>query len=180
MLDLDSFLVSLYVLVDDWWKLKHSSEPPRAGRPALLTATPRSSPWLFRSPVVVPLQKRARFLALCSCTSAPLLPEPLFPKPIQPQGALCGARFASLPACSGPNALWRLGGLPYPGHHSHPGHREGKSFSQRAVCRAGHLREERLQDRVGLRVLKVALSVSPEGVISAPSGWRRQPPTSAP
>jgi hypothetical protein len=37
MLDLDSFLVSLYVLVDDWWKLKHSSQPPRVGRPALLT-----------------------------------------------------------------------------------------------------------------------------------------------
>jgi Transposase DDE domain len=37
MLDLDSFLVSLYVLVDDWWKLEHSSEPPKVGRPALLT-----------------------------------------------------------------------------------------------------------------------------------------------
>jgi len=37
MLDLDSFLVLLYVLVDDWWKLEHSSEPPRVGRPALLT-----------------------------------------------------------------------------------------------------------------------------------------------
>jgi hypothetical protein len=37
MLDLDSFLVSLYVLVDDWWNLEHSSEPPRAGRPALLS-----------------------------------------------------------------------------------------------------------------------------------------------
>ena len=37
MLDLDSFLVSLYVLVDDWWKLEHASEPPRAGRPALLS-----------------------------------------------------------------------------------------------------------------------------------------------
>ncbi len=37
MLDLDSFLVSLYLLVDDWWKLERSSEPPRAGRPALLT-----------------------------------------------------------------------------------------------------------------------------------------------
>jgi hypothetical protein len=37
MLDLDSFLVSLYVLEEDWWKLEHSSEPPRAGRPALLT-----------------------------------------------------------------------------------------------------------------------------------------------
>jgi hypothetical protein len=45
MLDLDSFLVSLYVLVDDWWKLEHSSEPPRAGRPALLLPTPRSSRW---------------------------------------------------------------------------------------------------------------------------------------
>jgi hypothetical protein len=37
MLYLYSFLVSLYVLVDDWWKLKHSSDPPRTGRPALLT-----------------------------------------------------------------------------------------------------------------------------------------------
>jgi Transposase DDE domain len=37
MLDLDSFLVSLYVLVDDWWNLEHASEPPRVGRPALLT-----------------------------------------------------------------------------------------------------------------------------------------------
>jgi len=36
-MDLDSFLVSLYVLVDDWWKLDHSSEPSKAGRPALLS-----------------------------------------------------------------------------------------------------------------------------------------------
>src|SRR5215207_1238513 len=101
---------------------------------------------------VAPLQKRARFLALCSRTSAPLLPEPLFPKPTQPEGALSGARFARLPACSGPNALWCFGGLPCPGHYSHSCHCEGESFSQGTVCRAGHLREERLQDRVGLRV----------------------------
>jgi len=37
MLDLDSFLVSLYVLVDDWWKLDHASQPPKTGRPALLS-----------------------------------------------------------------------------------------------------------------------------------------------
>ena len=37
MLDLDSCLVSLYVLVDDWWKLKHASQPPKTGRPALLS-----------------------------------------------------------------------------------------------------------------------------------------------
>jgi len=40
-MDLDSFLVSLYVLVDDWWRVsRHSSTPPRPGRPgrpALLT-----------------------------------------------------------------------------------------------------------------------------------------------
>src|ERR671921_2061767 len=36
-MDLDSFLVLLYVLVDDWWKLECSSEPPKTGRPALLS-----------------------------------------------------------------------------------------------------------------------------------------------
>jgi Transposase DDE domain len=36
-MDLDSFLVSLYVSVDDWWKLNHSLEPSKTGRPALLT-----------------------------------------------------------------------------------------------------------------------------------------------
>jgi hypothetical protein len=36
-MDLDSFLVSLYVLVDDWWRVsRHSSTPPRPGRPAFL------------------------------------------------------------------------------------------------------------------------------------------------
>jgi hypothetical protein len=36
-MDLDSFLVSLYVLVDDWWQAGHARAPRRAGRPALLT-----------------------------------------------------------------------------------------------------------------------------------------------
>jgi len=36
-MDLDSFLVSLYVLVDEWWKLDHASEQPKTGRPALLS-----------------------------------------------------------------------------------------------------------------------------------------------
>ena len=35
-MDLDSFLVSLYVFVDDWWRTSHSSTPSRPGRPALL------------------------------------------------------------------------------------------------------------------------------------------------
>src|SRR5215217_470046 len=36
-MDLDSFLVSLYVLVDDWWQVGHGRAPSRPGRPALLT-----------------------------------------------------------------------------------------------------------------------------------------------
>ena len=36
-MDLDSFLVSLYVLVDDWWQAAHGRLPRRPGRPALLT-----------------------------------------------------------------------------------------------------------------------------------------------
>jgi hypothetical protein len=35
-MDLDSFLLSLYVLVDDWWRESHPSSPRRPGRPALL------------------------------------------------------------------------------------------------------------------------------------------------
>jgi hypothetical protein len=35
--DLDSFLVSLYVSVDDWWKADHPSNPPKPGRPLSLS-----------------------------------------------------------------------------------------------------------------------------------------------
>jgi hypothetical protein len=35
-MDLDSFLISLYVSVDDWWRASHASTSRRPGRPALL------------------------------------------------------------------------------------------------------------------------------------------------
>jgi hypothetical protein len=35
--DLDSFLVSLYVLTDDWWKSTHSQDDPKVGRPSLIS-----------------------------------------------------------------------------------------------------------------------------------------------
>jgi Transposase DDE domain len=35
--DLDSFLVSLYVQIEDWWKTNHPSATRRPGRPALLS-----------------------------------------------------------------------------------------------------------------------------------------------
>jgi hypothetical protein len=37
-MDLDSFLVSLYVLIEDWWKAAHYfSNAPRVGRPSLIS-----------------------------------------------------------------------------------------------------------------------------------------------
>ena len=36
-MDLDSFLVSLYVLVDDWWQEHHTPAIRKPGRPALLS-----------------------------------------------------------------------------------------------------------------------------------------------
>ena len=36
-MDLDSFLVSLYVQIDHWWKLNRAWRPPKIGRPALLS-----------------------------------------------------------------------------------------------------------------------------------------------
>jgi hypothetical protein len=38
------------------------------------------------------------------------------------------------------------------GHHPHPSDREGESLQRRAVCRASHLREVSLQERMDLRV----------------------------
>ena len=38
-MDLDSFLVSLYVLVDDWRRRQRPADRPKPGRPALLSAS---------------------------------------------------------------------------------------------------------------------------------------------
>lgn len=38
-MDLDSFLTSLYVSVDDWWRAEHPPAPRRPGRPTLLSGS---------------------------------------------------------------------------------------------------------------------------------------------
>jgi hypothetical protein len=164
MLDLDSFLVSLYVLVEDWWKLEHSSEPPRAGRPALLT-----DPELITLAILAQWPRfrserdfwrfaqahlRPYFPNLCSQSQLNRRVRSVEPELRDFQRAvartLCDVSevYHVLDTTLIP-AMVRV------------------RASRKAVCRAGHLRQERLQDRVGLRVLKVALSVSPEGVICA-------------
>ena len=101
---------------------------------------------------VAPLQKREGLLAFRLFAPAPLLPEPVFAEPAQPAHPSPGAADAPLAARLRPRARRAFGRLSRYGHHPHPGHREGKSFSQGPLLRAGHLRQERLQDRVGLRL----------------------------
>ena len=61
------FLVSLYVLVDDWWKL----EPLRSSPIAAVRLFHRPDVITLASSPVAPFQKRARFLARAPHTLAP-------------------------------------------------------------------------------------------------------------
>jgi DDE family transposase len=75
-----------------------------------------------------------------------------------------GARVAAIPRRG---TLRSFGRLPREGHDSHPGHRAGEGIPQGALLRAGHLRQERLQDLKWVYGFKVALVVDPGGVITA-------------
>src|SRR5215216_3434061 len=101
---------------------------------------------------VAALQKREGLLALRLGAPARVLPEALLPGPVQPQGTSPGARVARLAAVPRRGTLRSFGRLPRDGHDPRPGHRAGEGFPQGALLRAGHLRQERLQDRMGLRL----------------------------
>jgi hypothetical protein len=150
MMDLDSFLVSLYVYIDEWWKAFH---PPSASQ-----ARPSGAAFRERGPYpghprpVALLSQRARLLAFRFLAPAPLLPRPVLPEPAQPQGASPGARVARSAAGLRRGSYGPFGSLPRDGHDPRPGHREGEGFPQRAVRRSGFLRAQRVEDGVGLRV----------------------------
>src|SRR5215208_7834974 len=101
---------------------------------------------------VAALPQREGLLALCFLSPARVLPEPLLPGPVQPQGTSPCARVARSAAVPRRGALRSCGRLPRDGHDPPAGHSEGEGIAQGALLRAGHLREERLQDRVGLRL----------------------------
>ena len=105
----------------------------------------------------------ASLLRTCALTSPSCAPKANSTGASEPCSPSCvrvaaGLRLGSCPA---------FGRLPCDGHHPGAGDGEGEGFSQGAVLRAGFLREERLQDRVDLRVLKAALVVDPNGVVTA-------------
>ena len=127
---------------------------------------------------VAPLSKRARLLALRFFAPAPLLPCPLLAEPAQPAHPSLGAGDAPLAAGLRRGSYGAFGGLPRDGHHPRPGHSEGEGFSQGAFRRSGFFRQERLQDRMGLR-----LQGGPGGGLARGDHrlrWRLRPQTSGP
>jgi hypothetical protein len=101
MMDLDSFLISLYVYIDEWWKAFHPPERAPQTRPSG-SAFRERGPYPSHPRPVAPLSQRARLLAFRFFSAAPLLPRPVLPEPAQPQGARPGARVARS-LCSGPS-----------------------------------------------------------------------------
>ena len=151
-MDLDSFLVSLYVLVDDWWQEHHpsSARKKKPGRPALL-----SDPEVITLAILAQWPRFRSERDFWRFASAHL--RPYFPKlctqgqlnrrirALEPEMRALQRSFAE--ELSEPSAR-----LPRDGHDPGAGDGEGEGFSQGALLRAGDLRKERLQDRVGLRV----------------------------
>src|SRR5215218_246794 len=135
-MDLDSFLVSLYVQIDDWWKSAHPSNPPKPGRPpslsqsevltlAILAQWPRFRSerdfWRFASSHLRPY-----FPALCSQSQ-------LKAGASEPWSRRCAS-------CSGPSPrilrILRLS-TARDGYYPRPGHSEAEGFSQGAFRRSG-------------------------------------------
>jgi hypothetical protein len=165
-MDLDSFLVSLYVLVDDWWKADHPSTAPRKpGRPALLS---ESEVLTLAFPQPSGPASEAREISGASLGPTCALTCPC-----------CAPRASSIGAAVlRPRARLSFGRLSRDGHHPPAG--DGEGFWQGALLRAGYLREERLQDREWVYGFKVALVVDPDGVITAFGLAPLRPPTRGP
>ena len=163
-MDLDSFLVSLYVLVDDWGQAGHARAPRRPGRPALLTA-----PEVITLAILAqwPRFRSERDFWRFAC--AHLLPEALCSQG-QFNRRLRALKSSSCVRCSGPpprNSAILRPSTARDGHEPSPDHRKGEGVPQGAVLlRAGHLRQEHLQDLRWVYGFKVGLVVDPWGVIT--------------
>jgi hypothetical protein len=101
---------------------------------------------------VASLPQRAGLLAFRLFSAALLLPYPLLTESVRPAGRSPGARAARSAARIRPGTRRAFGDLLRPGHDSRPNDGANEGFSQGALLRASDVRQERLQDRLGLRV----------------------------
>jgi hypothetical protein len=161
--DLEFLLTSLYFFVDEWWQRDHPRSPPRPGRP------PSLSPSEVLTLAIVAQWPRFRserdFHSFADAHLREYFPNPHL-RPTQPPHPRSGARAKSFPARDVQNTGRRLESLPRAGHHPHSGHRESSCLPQGVVCRQATFGRcaSKIEWVCGF---KVALSVTPEGVITA-------------
>jgi hypothetical protein len=154
----------LRALVDDWRRRQEPADRPKPDAP-LCSRRAKSSTLAFlaqwpRFP------KRARLLALRPGAPALLLPKVGELKPAQPPYPRPGARTASAPERTGRYARRALGSLPCDGHNPRPGDREGEGPPWGLFC--GQASFGRCRSKTEwVYGFKVALVVSPEGVVTA-------------
>jgi hypothetical protein len=178
MLDLDSFLVSLYVLVDDWWKADHPSTALRKpGRPALLSESEVLTLAILAQWPRLSRVLRARLLALRFFAPWPLLPHVVLPgsaqgrriRALEPELRELQLAFARELAC--PSAVYRVMDTTLvPAIVRVRASRKGLFCGQASFGRSASKTE-------WIYGLKVALVVDPDGVITAfglPCGLRRE------
>jgi hypothetical protein len=122
--DLDSFLVSLYVLVDDWRRRPRIARSPDAPPCFRRARSSRSS-----SSPSGPLAQRAGLQALRPGAPAPLLPALGEPGSAQPPYPRPGARVPGAPEWAVRHARRPVGSLPGDGYEPRPGDREGEGCS---------------------------------------------------
>src|SRR5215210_6061600 len=135
-------------------------------RPSGLALRPRGHHPGHPRPVA-PLPQRARLLTLRRCPPASLLPEPVHPESVQPQGASPGARVARSAAGPRWRALRAFGSLPRLGHDPGAGRGPSEGFSQGGLF-CGQASFGRSASKTEwIYGFKVALVVDPEGVVSA-------------
>jgi len=162
--DLDSFLVSLYVRIDDWWRTNRPSATPRPGRPALLSGSevltlallaqwPRFRSerdfWRFAD-----AHLRGYFPKLCSQSQLNRRVRALEPE-------LRALQRASAEGLAGPSAVYRvLDTTLIPAIVRVRASRKGLFAGQATFGRSASKTE-------WVYGFKVALVVDPEGVITA-------------
>jgi hypothetical protein len=178
-MDLDSFLVSLYVHIDDWWQANHPSTTPRPGRPALLLSGsevltlailaqwPRWRSerdfWRFAQ-----AHLRGYFPSLCSQSQLNRRIRALEPE-------LRALQRAFAEELSEPSAVYRVVDTTLiPAIVRARACRKGLFAGQASFARSSASKTEWVYG------FKVALVVDPEGVITALSVWPRRLRTRGP
>ena len=174
-MDLDSFLVSLYVLVDDWWRASHPPAPRRPGRPALL-----ADPEVLTLAILAQWPRFRGERDFWRFADAHL--RPYFPKlctqgqlnrrvrALEPEMRALQRYFAE--ELSDPSAVYRvLDTTLIPAIVRVRASRKGLFCGQASFGRSASKTE-------WVYGFKAALVVDPKGVVTAFGLWPRRPPTS--